>query len=63
MNRNCTNDGCACIPNSSIQCSVNSCAHHCKDADLCGLDRIRVGTHEQHPTQDQCTDCQDFRRL
>jgi len=58
-----TNRGHACTPNSSIQCSVTSCAYHCQDAQYCGLDSIRVGTHETDPTKEQCTDCQSFSKL
>ena len=60
---NCTNSGCACTPNRSIHCTVNSCAHHCKNEQYCGLDAIQVGTHEANPTMDQCTDCQSFKLL
>ena len=56
MSKNCTNDGCSCTPNMSIKCSVTSCAHHCQDMDNCGLSSIQVGTHENHPSMDQCTD-------
>ena len=62
MNRACTNDGCACTPNASIKCTVTNCAHHCKDVDNCGLTAIQVGTHESHPTMDQCTDCQSYQK-
>ncbi len=48
-------------PNQSIRCYVNSCAHHCQDAQYCALDTIQVGTHETDPTQEECTDCQSFR--
>ena len=63
MSKNCTNDGCSCTPNMSIKCSVTSCAHHCQDMDNCGLSSIQVGTHEAHPSMDQCTDCQSFRKI
>ncbi len=46
--------------NRSIQCTVTSCAHHCGDVQYCSLNTIQVGTHEQNPTMDQCTDCQSF---
>ena len=26
------------------------------------MDRILVGTHEQDPAMDQCTDCKSFRK-
>ena len=47
MTKDCTNGGCACTPNRSIHCTVNSCAHHCKNEQYCGLDTIQVGTHEE----------------
>ena len=62
MNTNRTNDGCSCLPNTSIKCSVTSCAHHCKDVNHCGLNSIQVGTHETNPAMDQCTDCQSFKK-
>ncbi|MBQ9986551.1 MAG: DUF1540 domain-containing protein [Oscillospiraceae bacterium] len=46
--------------NKSIHCSVTSCKHHCDSVNYCSLSSIQVGTHEQNPTQDQCTDCQSF---
>lgn len=48
-------------PNRSIHCTVRSCAHHCGEEQYCALDRIEVGTHEEHPTQAECTDCMSFR--
>ena len=59
----CMNSGCACTPNKSIKCSVVSCANHCKSQDYCGLDSIRGGTHEKHPSMNQCTDCQSFQEM
>lgn len=58
-----TNEGRSCTPNSSIRCSVTSCAYHCRDVDHCGLGSIQVGTHEANPAMDQCTDCQSFKKL
>ena len=46
---NCTNNGCACTPNKSIKCTVQNCAHHCKNEQYCAMD--------------QCTDCQSFKLL
>ncbi len=46
--------------NKSIHCNVSSCAHHCYDENYCSLSSITVGTHEQNPSMDQCTDCQSF---
>ena len=50
-----------CKPNHSIHCTVDSCAHHCGDAEFCALESIQVGTHEEHPTEVECTDCMSFR--
>ena len=58
-----TKDGCACTPNQSIRCTVESCAHHCQGQDYCGLDSIQVGAHTCSPGADQCTDCQSFDRV
>ncbi len=52
----CTNNGCECTPNRSIHCTVTACAHHCRNDQYCGLEAIQVGTHEQNPTMDPCTD-------
>lgn len=57
-----TNEGQPCTPNNAISCTVTSCAYHCKEASRCGLNSIQVGTHETNPTQDQCTDCQSFKK-
>ncbi len=46
--------------NKSIQCTVESCMHHCNSENYCSLDTIMVGTHESNPTMDQCTDCKSF---
>ena len=56
------NEGQPCTPNSAINCTVTNCAYHCQDMDRCGLGSIQVGTHETNPTQDQCTDCQSFKK-
>ena len=58
-----TKRGGACTPNTSIHCSVDTCAHHCESSQYCGLNSIRVGTHETNPSMDQCTDCQSFEKL
>ena len=50
-------------PNSAIKCTVTSCAHHCSDVNNCGLSSIQIGTHESHPSMDQCTDCKSFRKI
>ena len=51
-----------CNANKSIECTVQQCAHHCQGENYCSLDKILVGTHEQNPTMDQCTDCKSFRK-
>ena len=48
--------------NRSIHCTVSSCTNHCSCEDYCSLDSIQVGTHECHPSKDQCTDCMSFRK-
>ena len=48
--------------NKCIECTVQSCAYHCDNANYCSLERILVGTHESNPTVDQCTDCKSFRK-
>ena len=57
------NSGCSCTPNKAIKCSVVSFAKQCNNDQYCGLDSIRVGTHEKHPSMDQCTDCQSFQEM
>ncbi len=47
--------------NTSIECTVNQCSYHCQSQDYCSLDKIKVGTHENNPTQNQCTDCESFQ--
>ena len=51
-----------CNANKSIECTVQQCAYHCDSANYCSLDKILVGTHEQNPAMDQCTDCKSFRK-
>lgn len=48
-------------PNTSIKCTVTSCAHHCNTENYCALNAIQVGTHETNPTESKCTDCQSFK--
>lgn len=48
-------------PNKCIKCSVQECEYHCDDKDYCSLDSIMIGTHEQNPTEIQCTDCESFK--
>ena len=48
-------------PNSSIQCTVTECANHCEN-NHCGLNTVKIGTHEANPTVCQCVDCESFVR-
>ncbi|MGI5965867.1 MULTISPECIES: DUF1540 domain-containing protein [Anaerotruncus] len=51
-----------CKANHSIECTVQQCANHCSSADYCSLNCVKIGTHENNPTVDQCTDCKSFIR-
>lgn len=46
--------------NPCIACSIRDCRHHAEDEDYCTLSKIKVGTHEEHPTKIECTDCESF---
>lgn len=46
--------------NRSIKCSVVSCANHNCCENYCALDSISVGTHEPHPSECECVDCESF---
>ena len=46
--------------NPGIKCSVDSCKYNNTNKQYCTLDVIQVGTHEAHPKQVECTDCQSF---
>lgn len=48
-------------PNRSIECTVKECKYHCGGCDYCSLDTVQIGTHEEHPTQEECVDCMSFR--
>ena len=52
---------CCSNANPAIECTVKECKYHCDSKNYCSLDSIMVGTHEQNPTNDQCTDCKSFR--
>lgn len=47
--------------NSSIGCTVTQCKYNHSTDRQCTLDKIMVGTHEQNPTEQKCTDCQSFQ--
>lgn len=46
--------------NSAIRCTVTSCENHNAHENYCALESISVGTHEPHPSQCQCVDCESF---
>lgn len=46
--------------NKSIKCSVVSCENHNGNKNYCSLDSVTIGTHEPHPTECKCVDCEDF---
>ena len=56
------NNACSNTPNTAIHCTVTQCTHHCSGQQFCGLNSIRVGTHELNPSKDQCTDCLSFQK-
>lgn len=46
--------------NSSIECSVKSCAHHCQDKDYCTLNAIKVGCCDPSVAKCDQTECASF---
>lgn len=60
MKKDYTEDSCSKSPNTSVKCTVNECTNHCQDKDYCSLDAVQIGTHESHPTEKQCVDCNSF---
>lgn len=48
--------------NPSIECSVWQCKYHNTNEDYCALDKIMVGTHEDDPSSQECTDCNSFEK-
>ncbi len=46
--------------NKSIECTVSECKYHCSAENYCSLDTVKIGTHESHPTEKQCVDCESF---
>ncbi|MFV0313731.1 MAG: DUF1540 domain-containing protein [Anaerotignum sp.] len=46
--------------NSSIQCSVNDCKHHCAEKKCCSLDSIQVRAHNANPKSSASVDCCSF---
>ena len=47
-------------PNTSIECTVKQCEHHCGAQNYCALNTVKIATHESNPTQCQCVDCESF---
>ncbi len=48
--------------NECIKCTVTQCKHHCDVRNNCSLNCIQVGTHENNPEVEQCTDCMSFEK-
>lgn len=46
--------------NKAIECSIDTCRHHCCCEDYCSLAKIRVGPREEDADRLHCTDCQSF---
>lgn len=46
--------------NPSIGCKVEECRYHASDHEYCTLDKIMVGKHEHHATDNVNTDCESF---
>ena len=44
-----------------IKCTVQQCTYNDCNQQYCTLDSITVGTHENNPTEMQCTDCKSFK--
>lgn len=47
-------------PNTSIKCSVASCAYHCDDKNYCTLNEIKVGCCDPSVTNCASTECASF---
>ena len=50
-----------CKANKAIGCTVKQCEYHCPDENYCTLSKVTIGTHESHPTETKCVDCESFR--
>lgn len=53
-------DGNTMKANSSIKCSVSSCAHHNGAESVCSLSAIQVGTCGPTSKDCSCTECASF---
>ncbi|MEA4911870.1 MAG: DUF1540 domain-containing protein [Oscillospiraceae bacterium] len=49
--------------NHCVKCSVKSCRNHCDRENFCTLDCVCIGTHENDPAMNQCTDCLSFENV
>lgn len=47
--------------NSSIACTVTSCAHHCKAQQYCTLNEIKIGCCDPKATSCTSTECDSFK--
>mgnify|MGYP002563738959 CR=1 FL=1 len=47
--------------NPSIECTVTSCAYHCKEKNHCTLNEIRVGSCQSKVTDCGATECASFQ--
>ena len=47
--------------NTSIRCSVDTCAYHSGAQNCCSLDSIKVGCCDCSPTKCEGTECASFK--
>ena len=47
--------------NTSIKCTVSSCAYHNAPQNCCSLDSIKVGCRDCTPTKCEGTECASFK--
>ena len=47
--------------NTSIKCSVSSCAYHNGASSCCTLDSMKVGCSDSNPTKCDGTECVSFK--
>lgn len=47
--------------NTSIECSVASCAFHNQPHNCCSLESIKVGCSNSKPTKCEGTECASFK--
>ena len=47
--------------NTSIHCSVDTCAYHNGTQNCCSLDSIKVGCCDSAPTRCEGTECASFK--